>query len=135
MAASISPFGRRFMATTISAPTTGFLVENGDVRPMDLAPEGFGLERAAPETVRGGTIEENLRLARSVLAGERLPARDVVLLNAGAGLFVAGLANDVGDGVRLAAELLDSGKVRMQLERIRQVSADLKREQQGAAAP
>ena len=113
---------------SISAPTSGFLVEQGDVRPMDLAPEDFGLERAPREAVRGGTVEENLRLARTVLAGERSPARDVILLNAGAGLFVAGLVDDVKQGVALAGELLDSGKARTKLEQVRQVSAELKRE-------
>jgi anthranilate phosphoribosyltransferase len=73
-------------------------------------------------------------LARSVLSGERSPARDVVLLNAGAGLFVAGLSEDIKAGVQLAGELLDSGKARMQLERIREVSSDLKARQAGAAS-
>src|SRR5919198_758909 len=114
---------------SISAPTECFLVEQGTVERLEISPEEFGLERAPREAVRGGTVEENLRFARSVLDGERSPARDVVLLNAGAGLFVAGLADDVKAGVRLAGELLDSGKVRQQLEHVRQVSADLKRDQ------
>jgi anthranilate phosphoribosyltransferase len=84
--------------------------------------------------VRGGTVEENIRFARSVLDGEHSPARDVVMLNAGAALHVAGLADDFEGGVKLAGELIDSGKVRQQLERIRQVSTDLRR-QQGEASP
>jgi anthranilate phosphoribosyltransferase len=119
---------------SISAPTSGFLVEDGLVEPMDFAPESFGLERASLEAVRGGTVEENLRLGRSVLAGERSAARDVVLLNAGAGLFVAGLVGEVRAGVELAGELLDSGRVREQVERIREVSSALRHEQSGAAA-
>jgi anthranilate phosphoribosyltransferase len=119
---------------SISAPTTAFLVDQGEVRSMDLAPEDFGLERAPHEAVRGGTVDENLRIARSVLAGERSAARDVVMLNAGAGLFVAGLADDLAGGVRLAGELLDSGDVRTRLEQVRQVSSELRREQVGAGA-
>jgi anthranilate phosphoribosyltransferase len=80
---------------SISAPTTGFVVQDGAVEPLEIRPESFGLERASVEAVRGGTVDENLRLARSVLAGERSAARDVVLLNAGAGLFVAGLAGEI----------------------------------------
>ena len=101
---------------------------------MDLAPEDFGLERAPREAVRGGTVDENLRIARSVLAGERSAARDVVMMNAGAGLFVAGLADDLAGGVKLAGELLDSGDVRTRLEQVRQVSSELRREQVGAGA-
>jgi anthranilate phosphoribosyltransferase len=117
---------------SISAPTQGYLVEDGQVTPLELTPERFGLERAPREAVRGGTVDENIRFARSVLDGERSAARDVVLLNAGAGLFVAGLADDLESGVTLAGELIDSGKVRQQLERIRQVSDDLRRQQSGA---
>jgi anthranilate phosphoribosyltransferase len=58
----------------------------------------------------------------------------VVLLNAGAGLFVAGLVEEVRAGVELAGELLDSGRVREQVERIREVSSALRHEQSGAAA-
>jgi anthranilate phosphoribosyltransferase len=118
---------------SISGPTHGFLVDDGKVKPMEMVPENFGLERAPTEAVRGGTVEENLRLARSVLAGERTPARDVVLLNAGAGLFVAGLAPDVHEGVDRAAKLLDNGKVTSQLDHIRSVSAELRRDHSGAA--
>ena len=118
---------------SISAPTTAVLVEQAQVTPMEITPEDFGLERAPREAVRGGTVEENLRLAGSVLDGERAAARDVVLLNAGAGLFVAGLVDSMRDGVALAGELIDSGKARAKLEQIRQVSADLRREQVGTA--
>lgn len=117
---------------SISGPTNGFLVERGTVEPLDLTPESVGLQRAELAQVRGGTVEDNLRLARSVLAGEKSPARDVVLMNAGAGLFVAGLAVEVGAGVKLAAELLDSGQVSAQLDRVREVSATLKQAGEGA---
>jgi anthranilate phosphoribosyltransferase len=119
---------------SISAPTTAFVVENGSVEAVEITPEQFGLERSARQAVTGGTVEENLRLARSVLAGERSPARDVVLLNAGAGLFVAGLADDLQRGVDLAGELLDAGRAREQLEQVRQLSAELKRDRAGASA-
>lgn len=118
---------------SISAPTLGFIVEPDRIEQIEITPEQFGLERAPAASVRGGTVAENLRLAHSVLAGERTPARDVVLLNAGAGLYVAGLAEDLAAGVALAAELIDSGRAAQQLERIRAVSALLKG-QSGQAA-
>ncbi len=119
---------------SISGPTHGFLVEGGEVKLLEIRPEAYGLERAPSEAVRGGTLEQNLRFVASVLNGERSAARDVVLLNAGAGLFVAGLAADIQAGIALAAELIDSGQTATQLERVREVSAELKRETSGAPA-
>jgi anthranilate phosphoribosyltransferase len=119
---------------SVSAPTTAFLVEAGSVKPIEITPERFGLERSDQGAVTGGTVEENLRLANSVLGGEKSPARDVVLLNAGAGLFVAGLVPDPQAGVELARELIDRGQVKQQLERVQQVSADLKQNRAGASA-
>jgi len=117
---------------SISAPTSAYLVEGERIEPVELSPERFGLRRSRPEAVRGGTVEENLRLARTVLAGEPSPARDVVLLNAGAGLFVAGLVADIEAGVERVRELLERGDVRVRLEHIRAVSEQLRREQSGA---
>lgn len=119
---------------SISAPTIGYLVEPNRLEKIEITPEQFGLQRAPAETVRGGTVEENLRLAHSVLAGEPSPARDVVLLNAGAGLFVAGLVDALRDGVAYAAELIDSGRAARQLACIQEVSAAL-RGRPGQAAP
>jgi anthranilate phosphoribosyltransferase len=113
---------------SISGPTHGFLVEGGEVTPLEITPEAYGLQRAPSAAVRGGTVEENLRFVTSVLNGEQSAARDVVLLNAGAGLFVAGLAENPRAGVALAAELIDSGKAAVQLERVREMSAVLQRE-------
>ena len=118
-----------------SAPTSAYLVEGDRVEPLELTPERFGLRRAPLDTVRGGTVEENLRLARTVLAGEPSPARDVVLLNAGAGLFVAGQVPDIGAGVERARELVESGEVRRRLEHIRALSEQLRRENGGANRP
>jgi anthranilate phosphoribosyltransferase len=87
------------------------------------------------EAVRGGNIEDNLRLARSVLDGEQTPARDAILMNAGASLYVAGLADSLEAGASRAAELIDSGQVAAQVARIQQVSAALQAEQAELAAP
>ena len=120
---------------SISAPTVGYLVEQGAVSQLEITPAQFGLSFAAKEDVRGGNVEDNLRLAAEVLNGQPGPARDVVLMNAGAGLFVAGLAESLEAGARLAAELLDTGKVREQLERIQRISAEIKEGEGQVAAP
>jgi anthranilate phosphoribosyltransferase len=111
---------------SIAAATRVYDVADGSVRDFEITPEEFGLRRAPADAVRGGTVEANLQLARAVLSGEAGPARDVVLLNAAAGLLVAGLVSDLGDGIRLAAEVIDSGKARAKLEEIRAVSSGLR---------
>jgi anthranilate phosphoribosyltransferase len=111
---------------SIAAPTTVYDVADGTVREYEVTPEAVGLKRAAPEAIRGGTVETNLRLAQAVLAGEHGAPRDAVLLNAGAGLVVAGLADDIPAGIQLAAESIDSGAARAKLEQVRAVSTSLK---------
>jgi anthranilate phosphoribosyltransferase len=107
---------------SISAPTTVFEVLDGTVREYEVTPESVGLERAAPDAIAAGTVEANLRIAQAILAGETGPHRDAVLLNAGAGLMVAGLAKDHRSGVELAAQTIDSGAVRAKVEQVREVS-------------
>jgi anthranilate phosphoribosyltransferase len=101
---------------------------NGDVTAYSVAPEMFGLRRRALEDLRGLTQEANLALANSVLDGRAGAPRDVVALNAGAGLYVAGLAESLADGVRMAAAVIDSGRVRAKVENVIAVSQRLRAE-------
>ena len=71
-------------------------------------PADFGLAKATPESLKGGDAAKNAEIIRSVLSGEHGPARDVVLLNAGAALFVAGICTNVKDGISKAAVAIDS---------------------------
>jgi anthranilate phosphoribosyltransferase len=105
---------------SVSAPTQVHEIHNGSLRSYAIEPEQFGLPRAAPDAVRGGTVEANVRMAQAVFNGERGAARDVVLLNAGAALYVAGLAETVAAGIERAADELDSGRAR---EKTAQVAA------------
>ena len=109
-----------------SAPTQVYDVADGRVARLEVTPEDFGLTRAPVGAVRGGTVEANLQLARAVLHGEPGPARDVVLLNAAAGLVVGGLVRELAEGVDLARETINSGAARTKLEQIRSVSATLR---------
>jgi anthranilate phosphoribosyltransferase len=77
----------------------------------------FGLARARPEDLRGGDAATNAGIARRVLAGEPGAHRDVVVLNAAAGLVVAGEANDLADGVERAARVIDDGRAAAALDR------------------
>jgi anthranilate phosphoribosyltransferase len=77
----------------------------------------MGLERCGKDDLRGGTPQENAEITRAILGGEKGPKRNAVLLNAGAALYVAGKTESIADGVKLAAETIDSGKAKAQLEK------------------
>ncbi len=102
---------------TTTGPSRVFRVRDGSVDEDEIAPEDAGLDRASPEDLKGGDVEHNVAIARAVLDGEQGPARDVVLLNAGAALWTAGRATDLRDGVTRAAESIDSGAAREALDR------------------
>jgi anthranilate synthase/phosphoribosyltransferase len=108
----LSPFGE----TTVAA------LEDGAVRAFTVAPESAGLERCAPEALRGGDPRANAAIALTVLSGERGPKRDAVVLNAAAALVVAGRAEDLRAGARLAAQAIDNGAARALLERAREAA-------------
>ena len=104
-------------------PTTICELRDGYYRTSVIRPEDFGLEAGTPGDLLGGTPEENAQITRKVLSGEiQGPKRNAVLLNAGAGLFVAKKADSIADGVKLAAELIDSGKATETLEKVIAVS-------------
>jgi anthranilate phosphoribosyltransferase len=86
---------------------------------MEVRPESVGLARAPREALAGGTPEENARIVEGVLRGADGPRRDVVLLNAGAALELAGRAPSLAEGVALAAATIDSGAAAERLERLR----------------
>jgi anthranilate phosphoribosyltransferase len=91
-----------------------WVVRDGEVRAETVAPEDVGLERAAPDALRGGDRVHNAEVTRRFLAGESGPVRDAVLLNAAAALVAlepgsASLAEQLRAGLELAAESVDSG--------------------------
>ena len=84
--------------------------ESARARYRRLTPEQLGLPRHAPEEIEGGDPDENVAIMRAVFAGEGPAAvRDLICANAGAGLYVTGLAASVRQGVEQAKELVDSG--------------------------
>ncbi|MCC8079189.1 MAG: anthranilate phosphoribosyltransferase [Oscillospiraceae bacterium] len=92
-----------------SAPTSVCEICGGEYRSYVIAPEDFGLVRCQKSDLLGGTPAENAAITRSILAGETLPRRNAVLLNAGAALYLGGKAADMADGVKLADEIIKSG--------------------------
>ena len=107
---------------SVCAPTTVCEIEDGSFKTYAITPEEFGLKRYAKEELVGGTPAENAKITRKILAGEQGAARDAVVFNAAAGLFVAGKAKDLAEGVKLAQELIDTGKAAAQLEKIIELS-------------
>ncbi len=102
---------------SVSAKTTVCELKNGYYRTTEIAPEDFGLERGKKEDLVGGTPAENAEITRQILSGTLQGGkRTAVLLNAGAALYVGGKAESIGEGVKLAADLIDSGKAAAVLE-------------------
>jgi anthranilate phosphoribosyltransferase len=113
---------------SVCAPTSIHEARDGEVRSYTIDPEQFGMQRWTADAVRGGTVEANVRLAQAVLAGTHGPTRDVVLLNAGAALYMAGLEDSIQDGVHRAADELDSGRAREKVEQVAVASQRIKAE-------
>ena len=96
---------------SISAPTTVAELKDGKITKYEISPEQFGLARGTKDEVVGGTPEENAETTRKILSGEITGTkRNVVLLNAGCAIYVAGKADSIEDGIKKAAEMIDSGK-------------------------
>jgi anthranilate phosphoribosyltransferase len=103
---------------SISARTRVIEVADGGTEEWFVEPGEFGLAAAELEEVAGGTPEENAAASRAVLEGESGAPRDLVLLNAGAAIYVGGRAESLAQGVERAAEAVDSGRARELLERL-----------------
>lgn len=106
--------------------TTGYTKVSecrGDaVQTFYVHPADFGLQKATPESLKGGNAATNAAIVRAVLDGESGPPRDVVLLNAGAALFVAGHAETVKAGIATSANAIDSGKSAETLKKLIEAS-------------
>jgi anthranilate phosphoribosyltransferase len=95
---------------------------DGQFRQEVIDPASLGLAPASVEDLRGGDAETNAALARSVLEGETGPRRDIVLLNAAAGLVVGGASGDMAEGLALATAVVDDGRAGACLDRLISVS-------------
>jgi anthranilate phosphoribosyltransferase len=103
-------------------------VREGVVRTFTVRPEDFGLPRASIGDLRGGDREQNARIIRGLLDGERGPRRDIVLMNAAAALVAGAKARDLKEGVEMAARSVDTGAARDKLQRLVALSRKLAEE-------
>jgi len=110
---------------TISDGTKVSRYRKGTVETFFITPEDFGFQRAEVKSLTGGDKDENARILRSLLEGERGPKRDVVLMNSAAALIVAERTEDPREASLIAAEAIDSGKALKKLREIIEVSNSL----------
>ncbi len=102
---------------SMSAPTTICEFKDGWFKTYTVCPEDFGFARCTKVDLEGGTPEENAKITRDILSGEKGHKRNAVLMNAGAALYIGGKAESMADGVKLASEIIDSGKASETLEK------------------
>lgn len=107
---------------SLSAPTTVCEIKDGWYKMYTITPEQFGLKRCTKDELKGGLPEENAEITRRILGGEKGAKRDAVLMNAGASLYIGGKADSMQDGIRLAAEIIDSGKALAALDKLIEIS-------------
>jgi anthranilate phosphoribosyltransferase len=107
---------------TTSGPTYVAALENGAIKTFEISPEEVGLKRVKPDALRGGDAKQNATALAEVLKGKPGPFRDVAVLNAAAGLVVAGKAKTLTEGVALAEKSIGSGEAEGRLQRLIAVS-------------
>ena len=107
---------------SLSAPTKICEIKDGWFKSYVIKPEDFGFERCAKDDLKGGTPSENAQITRDIVSGKQGHKRNATLLNAGAALYIGGKADSMKDGIKLASELIDSGKALETLEKLIEVS-------------
>ncbi len=108
---------------SMSAPTAICEFKDGWLKTYTIQPEDFGFERCLKSDLVGGEPAQNAEITRAILKGEeRGHKRSAVLLNAGASLYIGGKAETMADGIKLAADIIDSGKAYETLNRLIEVS-------------
>jgi anthranilate phosphoribosyltransferase len=94
----------------------------GKFSDYEIAPEDFGFKRAKLEDLMGGSVSDNIRIVESVLKGEKGCQRDIVLLNSGCAIYAADKTNSIREGIKLAAESIDSTAALRKLELLKEYS-------------
>lgn len=107
---------------SLSAPTKICEFKDGWFKSYVITPEEFGFERCTKDDLKGGTPEENAEITKAILNGAKGHKRNAVLMNAGAALYIGGKADSFKDGIKLAGEIIDSGKAIETLNKMIEVS-------------
>ncbi len=101
---------------SIGAPTRVAELRDGEIHTYSIEPEQFGIARTDLAAVKISSSAESLAMIRQALSGAPGPARDMVVLNSGAAIYVAGLADSLGEGIKRAATVIDSGGAMAKLD-------------------
>ncbi|CCO09288.1 anthranilate phosphoribosyltransferase [Desulforamulus hydrothermalis] len=117
---------------SLAGPALVYETEANQVRQFTLDPLDFGLARAPVAALAGGDVKKNARILQNVLAGAPGPQRDAVIINAALGLVAGGLTGDLAAAVKLAQEVIDSGRARQKLKQLIEFSQSLVRERTAA---
>jgi anthranilate phosphoribosyltransferase len=107
---------------SISSPTYVVEIHQGEIRQFTITPENLGIAPAPINAILGDDARANAQIIESVFRGENGPRRDVVLMNSAPAIVAAGAAKTLKDGIRLAAESIDSGAAMMKLQQLREES-------------
>lgn len=107
---------------TTTGHTEALEVRDGRVEPQRIDPSAWGVPRAARAALQGGDAAANAAIARRVLRGEAGAARDIILVNAGCALYVAGAAASIPEGITKAAAAVDAGRAAQLLETVVRIS-------------
>ena len=107
---------------SLSAPTSICEFKEGWFRRYTIKPEDFGFKRCQKSDIQGGTPEENAADTLAILQGAQGPKTDIVLLNAGAAIYIGGKADSIAAGIEKARQLIASGAAMKQVEAFRRVS-------------
>lgn len=114
---------------SIASPTWVAELHQGEIREYRVAPEDFGLERSPLAPLAAHSPQDSLTLLKQVLDNQAGPAADIVALNAGAAIYVAGLATSLAQGVEMAQDAIGSGMAKAKLTELVQLSAVFRQEQ------
>ena len=100
---------------SIAAPTFIAELHNDNITTYTVTPEKFGLNRASLESIKVGSVAESVTMIQGILANKNSAAKDIILLNAGAGIYAAGLTDSFVAGIDKANEVLNNGSVKKKL--------------------
>lgn len=103
---------------TITGKTYVCEIKDGEILEYEIDPHDYGMEYGTVSDIEGGTGAENAEITKSIFKGEQGARRNIVLLNASCGMYIGGKADSIAEGVKLASEMIDSGKALAMIEKL-----------------
>ncbi|NQT23055.1 MAG: anthranilate phosphoribosyltransferase, partial [Candidatus Omnitrophica bacterium] len=109
--------------TTTDSTTLAELAGSA-IKIYEVKPEDFGLKRALPKALKGGDVNENAKIALEILKGKKGFKRDIVVINAAACVYIAGLAGTLAEGIKISENAIDSGKALEKLQELKKITRE-----------